>query len=161
MIRAATSEDVPAIAAIINHVIRDTTITFNAVEKSEAEVLAMLHDRRALGFEMFVADVNGVVGYATYAQFRLGVGYARTMEHSVALADAGQGRGLGRALMQAVEDHARVGGAHVMVGAITGDNRQSVSFHKALGYALVGTLPDAGFKFGTYHDLLLMQKILS
>lgn len=161
MIRAATPEDIPAIAAIINHVIRDTTITFNAVEKSEAEVLAMLHDRRALGFEIFVADEDGIVGYATYAQFRAGVGYARTMEHSVALAEAGQGRGLGRALMQAVEDHARLGGAHVMVGAITGDNLKSVRFHQALGYDLVGTMPDAGFKFGTYYDLLLMQKILS
>jgi L-amino acid N-acyltransferase YncA len=25
----------------------------------------------------------------------------------------------------------------------------------------VGTMPDAGFKFGTYYDLLLMQKFLS
>ncbi len=161
MIRAATPDDIPAIAAIINHVIRDTTITFNSIEKSEAEVLAMLHDRRALGFEMFVADEDGVVGYATYAQFRAGVGYAKTMEHSVALADAGQGRGLGRALMQAVEDHARARGAHIMVGAVTGDNLKSVLFHKALGYDLVGTMPDAGFKFGSYCDLLLMQKILS
>lgn len=161
MIRAATPDDIPAITAIINHVIRATTITFNSVEKSESEVLAMMTDRRALGFEMFVADVGGVVGYATYVQFRAGVGYARSMEHSVALTDAGQGKGLGRGLMQAVEDHARAGGAHIMVGAITSDNVQSVSFHKALGYDLVGRMPEVGFKFGRYYDLLLMQKILS
>lgn len=166
MIRPATPDDIPAITAIINHVIRETTITFNSIEKTEAEVLAMLNDRRALGFEMFVADVGGpdlkdVVGYATYAQFRAGVGYARSMEHSVALSDAGQGRGLGRALMQAVEDHARLGGAHIMVGAIISDNLKSVSFHKVLGYELVGTMPQTGFKFGRYYDLLLMQKILS
>lgn len=161
MIRPATPADIPAVTAIINHVIRDTTITFNSVEKSEAEVLAMMTERRALGFQMVVADLGGVVGYASYAQFRAGVGYARSMEHSVALAAAGQGKGLGRALMLAIEDHARSGGAHVMVGAITSDNTKSVSFHRALGYDLVGHLPEAGFKFGRYYDLLLMQKILS
>lgn len=161
MIRPATPADIPAITAIINHVIRATTITFNSVEKSQSEVLAMMTDRRALGFEMVVADIGAVVGYATYAQFRAGVGYARSMEHSVALSDAGQGKGLGAGLMQAVEDHARAGGAHIMVGAITSENLKSVSFHKALGYELVGTMPQAGFKFGRYYDLLLMQKILS
>ena len=60
--------------------ILSTTITFNAVAKSEAEVLAMMLERRALGFEMFVADLDGVVGYASYAQFRAGIGYARSME---------------------------------------------------------------------------------
>ena len=161
MIRPATLADVPAITAIINHVIRTTTITFNSIEKTEAEVLAMMQDRRALGHEMFVADLGQVVGYATYAQFRAGIGYARSMEHSVALTDAGQGRGLGRALMLAVEDHARAAGAHIMVGAITADNAASVGFHATLGYDLVGTMPQAGYKFGRYCDLLLMQKILS
>jgi L-amino acid N-acyltransferase len=161
MIRVATPDDIPAITAIINHLIRDTSITFNSVEKPESEVLAMMTDRRALGYEMFVADAGGVVGYATYTQFRAGVGYARSMEHSVALIAAGQGRGLGAGLMQAVEDHARAFGAHLMVGAITSENLKSVSFHKALGYVLVGTMPEAGFKFGKYYDLLLMQKILS
>ena len=161
MIRPASTSDIPAITAITNHVIRDTTITFNSIEKTEADVLAMMTDRRALGFEMFVADVGCVVGYATYAQFRAGIGYARAMEHSLALSEAGQGKGLGRALMLAVEDHAKRGGAHIMVGAITGDNASSVSFHKALGYDLVGQLPEAGYKFGRYYDLLLMQKILS
>ena len=161
MIRPARPDDIPAIAAIINHVIRETTVTFNSVEKSELEVMAMMTDRRALGYEMFVADDGGVVGYATYTQFRAGLGYARSMEHSVALSDAGQGKGLGRGLMQAVEDHARAGGAHLMVGAITSENIKSVNFHKMLGYELVGTMPEAGFKFGRYYDLLLMQKILS
>ncbi len=161
MIRPASPADVAAITAIINHVILRTTITFNAVAKSEAEVLAMMLERRALGFEMFVADLDGVVGYASYAQFRAGIGYARSMEHSVALSTEGQGRGAGRALMQAVEDHARAGGARIMVGAVTSDNARSIRFHKALGYDQVGLLPDAGYKFGQYYDLLLMQKILS
>jgi L-amino acid N-acyltransferase len=162
MIRPATPADVPAVTLIINRVIRDTTITVTSVEKSEADVLAMIAERRAKGHELFVAEAEGaVVGYATYAQFRPSPGYLRTMEHSVALADAGQGRGFGRALMAAVESHAHAAGAHVMVAAITADNLASISFHKGLGYLQVGLLPQVGYKFGLYHDLVLMQKILS
>jgi L-amino acid N-acyltransferase len=161
MIRPATPDDIPAITAIINQVIRETTITVNSVEKSEAEVLAMLHDRRALGHEIFVAEDDGIAGYATYAQFRGSVGYARTMEHSVALAAKGQGRGHGRALMAAVESHAAQAGAHVMIAAITADNLSSIAFHQRLGYQETGRLPQVGYKFGIYHDLVLMQKFLS
>lgn len=161
MIRPATQGDVAAITAIINQVIRETTVTVNSVEKSEADVLAMMHERRSLGHEMFVADLDGVVGYATYAQFRASPGYVRTMEHSLALAAPAQGRGLGRKLMAAIETHAATTGAHVMIAAITADNVQSIEFHTGLGYALVGMLPQVGYKFGTYHDLVLMQKILT
>lgn len=161
MIRPANDADIPAVTAIINQVIRETTITVTSVEKTEAEVLAMMTDRRAQGYDLFVADQNGVLGYATYAQFRPSPGYVRTMEHSVAIAAEGQGRGLGRALMAAVESHAQSAGAHVMVAAITADNLKSLKFHKDLGYAHVGLLPQVGYKFGRYHDLVLMQKILS
>ncbi|MGV8952184.1 MAG: GNAT family N-acetyltransferase [Cypionkella sp.] len=161
MIRPATHDDAPAIALIMNRVIRETTITVTSVEKSDAEVVAMINDRRGLGHQVFVADLGAVVGYATYAQFRPSPGYVRTMEHSVALSDAGQGRGLGRALMAAIEAHATAAGAHVMIGAITADNAQSIRFHQVLGYVQAGFLPQVGYKFGRYHDLVLMQKILS
>ena len=161
MIRPATPADVPAITGIINQVIRETTITVTSVEKSESDVLAMITERRALGHELFVADVGGVLGYASYAQFRPSPGYLRTMEHSVALSAAGQGRGLGRALLAAVESHAKAAGAHVLIAAITADNTQSISFHKGLSCAQVGLLPQVGYKFGRYHDLVLMQKFLT
>jgi L-amino acid N-acyltransferase len=63
--------------------------------------------------------------------------------------------------MAAVEAHAHAAGAHVMVAAITADNLASIRFHKGLGYDQVGLLPQVGYKFGLYHDLVLMQKILS
>ncbi|MGB3279119.1 MAG: N-acetyltransferase family protein [Pseudorhodobacter sp.] len=164
MIRPAEPSDIAAITAIINQVIRETTVSFTSLEKSEADIETMLRDRRALGHEMFVADAgasDGVVGYATYAQFRPSPGYARTMEHSVALAAAGKGRGFGRGLMQAVEAHAAAAGAHVMVAAINATNTESLRFHASLGYVQSGHLPQIGFKFGRYLDLVLMQKFLT
>jgi phosphinothricin acetyltransferase len=83
------------------------------------------------------------------------------MEHSVHLTEAARGKGLGRALMAVLEDHARQGGAHLMIAGISGENPGAQAFHAALGYAHVARIPEAGWKWGRYIDLVLMQKILS
>jgi L-amino acid N-acyltransferase len=161
-IRNATSDDAAAICALWNPIIRDTVITFNPVEKTEADIAAMITDRQNAGWAFLVAeDGPQRLGFATYAQFRAGLGYARSMEHSINLSPAARGLGVGRALLAALEDHARAQGYHVMVAAITGDNLGSIRFHAGLGYAHVGTMPQVGWKFGQFHDLCLMQKILS
>jgi L-amino acid N-acyltransferase len=161
MIRPATATDAPAIAALWNPWIRDTAITFNPVEKTAQDVTAMIADRDRLGHATFVAQDGGLLGFATYAQFRGGVGYATCMEHTIVLAPAARGRGAGRALMAALEDHARTAGAHQMIAGVSGENAEGIGFHAACGYAHIATVPEAGFKFGRFIDLVLMQKILS
>lgn len=160
-IRPATAADAAAICAIWNPIIRDTVITFNPVARDAAEIETMIATRQAGPGAFFVAEERGaLLGFASYAQFRGGLGYARCMEHTINLAPAARGQGLGPKLMTALEDHARASGHHVMVAAITGSNAGSIRFHAALGYTHVGTMPQVGWKFGQYHDLVLMQKTL-
>lgn len=160
-IRPATADDAHALCAIWNPIIRDTVITFNPVERSATELAEMIATRQAGPGAFFVAeDAGALLGFASYAQFRGGLGYARCMEHTINLAPAARGQGLGPRLLTAVEDHARTAGHHVMVAAITGSNDGSVRFHAAHGYVHVGTMPQVGWKFGQYHDLVLMQKTL-
>lgn len=162
MIRPAAADDAPAIAAIWNDLIRNTTTTFNAVEHSVEAIRAMIAAKPASGHAFLVAIHDGrLAGYATYGQFRSGVGYARTMEHSIHLAPQAGGRGIGRALMQAIETHAAAGGAHSMIGGISAENLAGRAFHQALGYREVAVIPEAGWKFGRWIDLVLMQKILT
>lgn len=157
-VRLATGLDADAVAAIWNHYIRETSVTFNALEKTADEVAALIATRPAF----FVAlDQGRVAGFATYDQFRGGVGYARTMEHTIQLAPGASGRGHGRALMRAVEDHARMGGAHSMFAGVSGENPEGRAFHARLGYAETAVLPAVGWKFGRWMDLVLMQKFLA
>lgn len=161
MIRAALPTDAAAIAAFWNPFIRDTAVTFNPVEKSPAEISAMIKDRQAAGHGFLVAEQDGtVLGFASYAQFRGGAGYACTMEHTIILSPAAQGTGLGRALMTALEDHARAAGIHSLIAGVSAENPAGRAFHAALGYTEVATLPQVGHKFGRWMDLVLMQKIL-
>lgn len=160
-IRAAGADDAPSIAALWNAVIRDTLVTFNPVEKTVAEVAALIAARAAAGRAFLVAGPpDAVLGFATYDQFRGGVGYARSMEHSINLVPGAWGRGIGRGLMVALEDHARAAGTHVMVAGVSSGNPAGRAFHARLGYAEVGVLPQVGWKFGQYLDLIMMQKIL-
>ncbi len=161
MIRHATLADAPQVRAIWNTMITDSLANFSEIEKTPAEVEAAIRERPEQGLAVLVAEDEGrVVGFATYAQFRGGYGYRFTMENTVALLPDAKGRGHGRALMRAVEDHARIGGAHSMIAGVSARNPEGLAFHAALGYATVATIPQSGHKWGEWLDLVLMQKFL-
>ena len=162
MLRPAAPADAPGIGAIWNPIVRDTAITFWPTERSEPEIAAVIRQRQDEGHAFLVAEeAAAILGFATYSQFRSGAGYARSMEHTIHAAPAARGRGLGRRMLAAIEDHARACGHRLMIGAITGSNADSVAFHAACGYAEWGRIPAAGWKFGAFHDLVLMGKDLA
>ncbi|MGL4236799.1 GNAT family N-acetyltransferase [Tabrizicola sp.] len=162
MIRPARPEDAPAIAALLNHWIETSAITFNSVLKTEADIREMIAAKEAAGHAFLVAigDDGQLLGQASYGQFRAGIGYKTCMEHSISLSRDANGKGTGRALMTAIEDHARKAGAHQMIAGVSGENAEGRAFHERLGYAHVATVPQAGLKFDRYMDLVLMQKFL-
>lgn len=162
MIRASRPEDAAGIAAIWNPIIRESAITFWPTERTEAEIARIIAERQSAGHAHLVAETEGhVTGFATYGQFRGGLGYARSMEHTIHIAADQRGSGLGRALMIAIEDHARAAGHRLMIGGITGSNEGSLRFHARMGYAEWGRIPAAGWKFGQFHDLVFMGKDLA
>jgi L-amino acid N-acyltransferase YncA len=162
MIRAGRAGDAAAIGAIWNPVIRDTLATFNPVEKTAEDIVRLIAERGAVGHGFLVAEeADGIAGFASYGQFRTGAGYRGTMEHTIVLAPLARGRGIGRALMGALEDHARAGGARSMFAGVSAENPAGRAFHARLGYAEVAVLPAVGFKFGRWLDLVLMQKFLA
>lgn len=162
MIRQAQPADAAAVGEIWNEIIRNTAATFASAEKSEAEIAALITGRQAAGRGFWVAeDAAGLLGFATYDQFRGGNGYRRSMEHTIQLHDRARGRGFGRALMTRLEDHARQAGGHVMMAGVSAENPAGRDFHLAIGYKLIATLPEVGHKFDRYMDLWLMQKILT
>lgn len=159
MIRDATAEDAQVLAAIWRPVIEKTTASFRPTALGADEVADMIAMTRERGHGFLVAG-DPVLGFGYYGQLRANAGYSRTMEHTIVLSDAARGRGMGRALLGALEDHARARGATSIWGGISAENAVGLSFHAACGYAEAARLPEVGWKFGRAIDLVLMRKAL-
>ena len=139
-----------------NEVIAETTITFTSALKAQGDITDLIARQ-----PVFIArDGDALLGFATYSQFRGGDGYRLTQEHAIYLTTDARGRGLGRGLLQMVEDHARAEGSHSLIAGISAENDDGVAFHAAMGFAHVGRIPEVGHKFGRFLDLILMQKSL-
>lgn len=162
-IRDARDEDVPAITAIYNDAVENTTAIWNERTVDEADRRRWLAERTGAGFPVVVADGEPgapILGYATYAQWRPFDGYRHTVEHSVYVAEGGRGRGTGRALMEALVERARRGGIHAMIAGVDAENAASMALHEKLGFRAVGRLDQVGSKFGRWLDLAFLQLTL-
>src|SRR5262245_4275412 len=93
------------------------------------------------GHPILVADDDGaVVGYACWTTFRGGPrfpGYRHTVENTIHVAADQHGRGVGRALMEALLAEAGRRDVHVVVAAVDSENTGSIAFHEALGFVEV------------------------
>lgn len=164
-VRPAEERDLPAILAIYNDAVLNTTAVYD-------EEPATLEARRAwfaakldAGHPVYVAHDGGpgegeVLGWSSYGPFRPWPGYRHTVEHSVYVAPHARGRGVGKALLPPLLQHARARGMHVMVAGIDADNEASLRLHAALGFERVAHFRQVGRKFGRWLDLVFMQRLL-
>ena len=153
MIRLANREDVPAMLAIYAPYIRMTSITFEYdvpdLESFEARV-----ERIAGRYPWLVWEEYGrVLGYA-YADAAFSrAAYAWDADLSIYVDVDERGRGIGGQLYDCLERLLKMCGYHNLYAIITGNNRYSVRFHERRGYERLGTLKQAGFKHGRWHDV--------
>lgn len=160
-IRPAGPEEDAAILAIRNREIREGYALWIEREDTPEGMRAWREARQAQGFPVLAAIAEGrVLGYGTYGPFRASPGYRETVEHSLYVVPEAQGRGLGKALLAALEAEARAQGLHAMVGGIDAENAVSIGLHRALGFVETARMPEVGLKFGSRRTLAFLQKIL-
>lgn len=163
-IREAQHPDVPAINAIYNDAVSTTTVAWTEAHESLSTRQAWVEEQCHLGNPVLVAQRDDrVVGFASYDDFRDSAkwpGYRFTVEHTIHVHKDYQGDGVGGVLLDALISRGVVSGKHVMIGAVDGDNAGSIRFHERHGFTVVGRLPEVGFKFGRWLELVLMQRRL-
>lgn len=161
-IREAGEDDLGRILAITNEAIANTTSIWTWTPSTLDVRRAWLSERRAAGLPVLVAEVEGdVAGFGSFGPFRAFEGYLHTVEHSLYVDPAWQRRGLGAALLEALEAEARSRELHVMVAGIGAENLGSLALHRRAGFAEAGRLREVGQKFGRWLDLVFMQKVLA
>ncbi|MFD6225014.1 GNAT family N-acetyltransferase [Nocardia asteroides] len=159
-VRDADKADLPAVLAIHNTNIAESTAIWDTDQVELDDRLSWFADRTAAGMPILVVEIDGeVAGYASYGQWRPKTGYRFTVENSVYVDDRFQRRGVATALLTELVARATESGrVHAMIAAIESGNTGSIALHERFGFRTVGELPEVGHKFGRWMDLTLMQR---
>jgi len=157
--------DAVAINALYNATVATTTVQWTEHLESVTTRQAWVEKHLDAGNPVLVAEIDyEVIGFASYDDFRDSTkwpGYRFTVEHTIHVEAEHQGAGVGRDLLRTLIERASAAGKHVMIGAIDGANAGSIRFHAREGFVEVARLPEVGFKFGRWLDLVLMQRVLA
>ncbi|HEY1131945.1 MAG TPA: GNAT family N-acetyltransferase [Roseateles sp.] len=162
LIRPSTDADLPAIQAIYALAVLHGTGTFETEVPGVDEMGRRRQEVLSRDLPWLVAERDGqVLGYAYANYFRPRLAYRFCVEDSIYLAPDAQGQGAGRLLLAELIARCEAAGARQML-AVIGDaaNAGSVGVHTALGFQHTGVLKSAGWKFGRWLDVVLMQRTL-
>ena len=159
-IRPAVLTDLPALTANYNHYIVHTPVTFD-VHTYEPEQRRQWFDEHAPSgrHRLIVAEEHGdIVGYASTSRWRPKPAYDTTVESSIYVRHGAAGRGIGRALYDALFDAIATEDVHTIVAGIALPNDASVALHERVGFRQVGVFREVGFKLGRFWDVAWFQK---
>jgi phosphinothricin acetyltransferase len=160
-LRDAVEDDVPEILSIYNEVIANSTAIYTEKALSRDECLAWLKLRQQQDYPVLAAtDDTGIIGFTSFGDFRAWPCYRYTVEHSVHVRADRRGRGVGRALMEALIPRAAALGKHILIAGIDADNVGSLKLHRSLGFEQVAHFHEVGRKFNRWLDLVFMQRCL-
>ncbi|MDQ4212310.1 N-acetyltransferase family protein [Microbacterium capsulatum] len=162
-IRTVVEADLPAVRDIYNHYVRSSTVTF---DEDESDLAFWEHKRDVLSvaglpFLVAVDDVDVVLGYALVQHWRDKSAYRFSVENSIYLAPGAAGRGLGKALLEALLTESTKAGVREIIAVIEPTAATaSIALHRRYGFVDAGHLRNVGIKFGRSLDVLFLQKSL-
>ena len=144
-IRAATGADADAVAAIYDHYVSGTVVTFEEAAVPSAvmgERIAAVVDA---GLPWLVAVEGGhVAGYAYASSWNPRSAYRHTVECTAYLAPEATGRGLGTQLYEELFSRLRDLGVHAVIGVIALPNEASIALHEKFGLRRTGLFHEVG-----------------
>ena len=152
-IRPMQPEDWPAVAEIFVEGIATRGATFETEAPSYESFDAGHHTAHR-----FVAVEDGrVVGWVALAPTSARACYAGVAESSVYIAESARGRGVGRALMEALVASAETAGIWTIHAGMFPENAASVALHESLGFRLVGRFERIAQLDGAWRDTVLLE----
>ena len=156
LVRPFHPDDYPAVAAVFAEGIATGRATFETTVPSWEE-----WDAAHFPEHRIVAELDGeVVGWIAVVPYSRRAVYRGVGEESVYVAERARGRGVGRALLEAVIVSARAGGLWTLQAGIFPDNVASLELHRRLGFRDIGVRERIGELHGVWRDVVLLERRL-
>ena len=152
-IRDLRPADWPGVASIFEAGIRGGNATFETAVPPW-ETWDEAHRRQ----RVVAVDDGCVVGWAALSAVSSRACYAGVAEVSVYVAPDAHGRGVGRALLDALIEAAEDAGVWTLQAGIFPENEASLELHRRCGFRVVGTRVRIGKHHGVWRDVVLMER---
>lgn len=159
-VRLATLDDGEGIRAIYNREVLEGTATFDLRPRTVEDQRLWLTDRSGAHAVMVAVEGHEVIGFGSLSAYRDRPAYSTTVEDSVYVSPDHQGKGVGRAVLEALVEAAELRGFHTVIGRIAGGNEASIALHQRCGFTVVGVEREVGRKFRRWLDVTVVQKVL-
>ena len=167
LIRMATEEDAESILKIYAPYVTDTSITFEYEIPTVAEYSRRIKDTLKMYPFIVAVEENCIVGYAYASPFKGRAAYDWAVETTVYLKQECRGKGFGKMLYLALEDilkRQNIINLNACIAYTSVEDKHldntSMAFHEHLGYTKVAHFTKCGYKFGTWYDMIWMEKLL-
>lgn len=162
-IRDAEVRDIPDIREIYNYYVTNSVVTFDekrwtiAQWRDKFDYLAKQH----MPFLVAESPSGHILGYALVAPWSGKSAYRFTVEDSIYLGQAASGKGLGRALLEALLAACRDAGIREVLAVVSDKGADaSIALHEGFGFTETGRMGRVGFKFGRWLGTIYLQKSL-
>lgn len=166
-LRIASPSDAAKILEIYAPYVTNTVISFEYEVPSLEEFTERIRKTQKT-YPYLVAEYQGeILGYAYTNPFVGRAAYAWAAETTIYVKENQKKKGIGKKLYHAIEEISKLQNILNLNACIgypeTEDeylNKNSVEFHKHLGYRFVGEFYQCGYKFNRWYNMVWMEKII-
>jgi phosphinothricin acetyltransferase len=153
-IRPMTAKDWPSVRDIY----REGIASGNATFETEAPSRERWDQSHAQECRLVALQDGTLAGWAALSKVSSRCVYTGVAEVSVYVAQAAQGKGIGKALLQALVEQSEHAGIWTLQAGIFPENKASITIHKANGFREVGVRQRLGKMGGRWRDVLLLER---
>ena len=166
-IRPVTEADAEKLLSIYAPYVTDTFVTYEYTVPTVEEFRERIRNTLQ-AYPYFAAVENGrIIGYAYASAFHPRSAFLWSAEATVYLERGVRGRGVGRLLYERLEETLKqqnVQNVNACIAYPQAEDeyltKDSVLFHEKLGYTMVGTFHQCGYKFHRWYDMVWMEKFI-
>ncbi|WP_147565295.1 GNAT family N-acetyltransferase [Clostridium tyrobutyricum] len=166
-IRMATKADAKEILDIYVPYVNNTAISFEYDVPSVEEFTDRIINISKQYPYIVAIDSNRIIGYAYASSFNKRVAYDWAVETTIYLRQNCRGKGIGKKLYLALEEilkRQNILNLNACIAYTSTENayltNTSMYFHEHLGYKKIGHFTKCGYKFGSWYDMIWMEKII-